>query len=567
MTSEPATKRKQVLKITRIFLCLLMFVSAMPTTGSAHFLWIASGSQAADGKVHVYFSESASPDDPDLLDRVVKLRLWQFSNSGTATPLTTAKDADSLVATPAAGDNSVFGLSHDYGVMSRGNETFLLKYHAKGYPSADPKSWRAVENAKYLPLEIVPHAHDGQIVLTILWQGKPLPEAAVVINGPGIETKLEAVADSQGSAAVALASRGLYSIRVKHVESASGNLEGKDYASIRHYATLSLSIGDKTSTATTSNPSPTTVPSTLPALEPGISSFGAAMIGDDLYAYGGHFGKPHHYSKQGQSDQLLRLNVKHPQKWEVVSTGPKRTGLAAVSHGGKFYRLGGFEARNDDSDKQSLWSMADFARFDPRTNEWEQLPSLPAGRSSHDALVIGDTLYLVGGWELQGEGNSKWHQTAYSLDLSSTQLVWNELPAPPFQRRALSLGEWRGKVYAIGGMQPEGGPTTATAVFDPVTQAWSDGPKLNGEPIEGFGSSAFLCAQRLCVTTIAGNVQVLADDGQKWVNTDKLAHPRFFHRMLPFNENQALVVGGASMQTGKIRELEILSFEPGIGSN
>ncbi len=40
-------------------------------------------------------------------------------------------------------------------------------------------------------------------------------------------------------------------------------------------------------------------------------------------------------------------------------------------------------------------SVADFARFDPATNTWQALQPLPGGRSSHDAVVVGDTLYVV----------------------------------------------------------------------------------------------------------------------------------------------------------------------------
>jgi uncharacterized GH25 family protein len=550
------------MRISRIALGLLLFVSAAPTSCRAHFIWVASGSQAKDGKVHVYFSESVSPDDPDLLDKIAKLQLWQFSKDGKATLLKTTKDADSFVADPVEGEGAVFAVSHDYGVLARGKETFLLKYHGKSQPSAKPQTWRAVASPEQLPLEIVARAEGDQTVLTVLWQGKPLAESVVTVTGSGIEHKLEATSNVKGEVSFALKSTGLFSIRAKHSEAIKGEFKGQAYGSVRHYATLGLSLGEDTTAAANVPPV-----SAFPSLDPGITSFGAAIIGDDLLVYGGHFGKPHHYSKQGQSDQLLRLNLKQPTKWDVIGTGPRRTGLAAVAHAGKFYRIGGFEARNEDADKQSLWSMSDFARFDPASDQWEQLPSLPAGRSSHDALVIGDTLYVVGGWELQGEGNSKWHDVSYSVDLSAPTLEWKELPKQPFQRRALSLGEWQGKVYAIGGMQSEGGITTETAFFDPATRTWGAGPKLNGESMEGFGSSAFLCGGQLCVTTYAGNLQVLSDDGSKWVNRGKLAYPRFFHRMLPLNTSQAVIVGGASMQTGKIRELEILPVVAGAAGD
>ena len=552
------------MKLTRLVLSLSLMIASAPASCWAHFLWIAAGPQAKDGRVHVYFSEAVEPDDPELLNKVAKLKLWQFAPDGRATELKTAKDADSLVADAVEGANPLFGISHEYGVLARGDETFLLMYHAKSLPSSDPETWRAAANVTKLPFEIVPSAAADKTLLTILWQGKPLAGSVVTVTGPGIEKKLEATSNDQGEVAFELKSAGLFSIRAKHSEATKGEQEGKAYSSVRHYATLALTVGPPAEKVTTATASPSIA---LPPLDPGVTSFGAAIIDNVLYVYGGHLGQPHHYSKEGQSDLLLKLELAQPTKWEVVSGGPKRTGLAAVAHGGKFYRIGGFEARNEEEEKQSLWSMPDFARFDPKTNEWETLPSLPEGRSSHDALVIGDTLYVVGGWEIQGSGETKWHDTAYTVDLSADKLEWKALPKPPFLRRALSLGEWQEKVVAIGGMQSEGGPTTATAIYDPRSQQWSDGPKLNGEPMEGFGSSAFLCADKLCVTTFAGNLQVLSADGSAWVNTGKLAHPRFFHRMLPLNASQAIIVGGASMKTGKVVELETISITQGAAGD
>jgi uncharacterized GH25 family protein len=544
---------------SRFLAASMLFVASLPAACSAHYLWIAAGSQTSDGKVHVYFSERVEPDDPDLLDKVTALKLWQISKEGSANELKTRKGTESLVADPVPIEGATFVLNHDYGVITRGNETFLLKYHAKCEPSPSPGNWRTISNPEQLPLEISARREGAETALTVVFQGKPLADAVVTVTGPGIESKIEATTNPDGEVAYKWKTAGIYSIRARHTEKIAGEFEGNSYASIRHYSTLSLTISEPPATTSTDS---TGTHSTLnlPVLDPGLTSFGAAMIGDDLYLYGGHFGKPHHYSIEGQSNQLLKLNLKDPAGWDVVSTGPRRTGLAAVSHGGKFYRIGGFEAQNPDGEKQSLWSTSDFACYDPATHQWTELTPLPAGRSSHDAVVVGDTLYVIGGWELHGEGNVKWHETAYSVDLTAPVPAWKELPTPPFRRRALSLGEWQSKVYVIGGMQSEGGVTTATAIFDPEHSRWSEGPKLNGESMEGFGSSAFLCADKLCVTTFAGNVQVLAGDGSRWVNTSRLTFPRFFHRMLPWSDGRAVIVGGASMQTGKIRELETITI-------
>ncbi len=522
-------------------LCVL---AAVPQGASAHFLWIVAGAQSPDGKAHVYFAEDASPDDPELLDRLGTLTVHQKVD-GKLVALKAAKGKDSLVADPGEAKSDVYALNHSYGVMSRGNSPpFLLKYHAKCLTSTEPSKWTATAGAEALPFELVPRFDGEKLVVRTLWQGKPLPAGEYVVAFEGTED-IKGTADERGEFSFKLPAGKPASIRVKHVDKTKGEHDGKAYEETRHYTTLVVTLGEN------ARPS-------LPPLEPPVTSFGAAILDGNLYVFGGHLGGAHHYSAEEQSDKLFRLNLKKPVGWETVATAPGRTGTALVAHGGKLYRVGGFVAKNKGEEKQLLESTADFARFDPVSGKWEELKPLPEGRSSHDAVVIGNKLYVVGGWTLNGAEKSVWHDTALVADLSADPIAWKEIPVP-FQRRAVSAGEWKGKLVAVGGMQSQGGPTTATAIYDPATQKWIDGPSLQGEKMDGFGSSSFLCGDHLYASTYSGKLQKLSDDGSKWEVVGQLAHPRFFHRMLPTDDGQLLIVGGASMTTGKIRELEILS--------
>ncbi|MBT6158160.1 MAG: PQQ-binding-like beta-propeller repeat protein [Planctomycetaceae bacterium] len=298
----------------------------------------------------------------------------------------------------------------------------------------------------------------------------------------------------------------------------------------------------------------------LPALPRAITSFGAAVLDDALYIYGGFHGVAHHYSDKGQSGDLLRLDLKKPTEWKVVAKGPKLQGHALVAQGGKLYRVGGFTAKNKDDEDQDLWSVPDFARFDPKTSKWEELPPMPSPRSSFDAIAIDDTIYVVGGWSMQGDKEADWQETAIAIDLSKSPLKWKEVAKPPFQRRALSVGTINGKLHAIGGMQPNGKITTNTAVYDPKTDSWSKGPKLPGDDMNGFGSACFPLGKRLFVTTATGKVLTLSNDGKSWTPTGKTPTARFFHRMLPVDDNHFGLLGGASMKTGKFSEVELLKI-------
>ncbi len=296
----------------------------------------------------------------------------------------------------------------------------------------------------------------------------------------------------------------------------------------------------------------------MPDLPFGITSFGAALVDSQLYVCAGQRGAAHSYSVEGLSDQFLRLDLRSHEKWETVGTVPRRAGLGMVSYGGKIYRVGGFEARNKEGQKDDLHSMGDFNRFDPATGQWESLTPLPKGRSSHDAVVVGSRVIVVGGWELRGDQPTVWDDTALSADLSAARPTWEELPKPPFHRRAFALGETQGKIYVLGGMQEKGGPTTTTYVLDLASKKWSIGPKLPGEGLEGFGGVAVTCGGQLFATTYAGKIWRLAEDGQSWQQAGELARARFFHRMLCSGGSSLIVVGGASMEEGKDLSVDIV---------
>lgn len=300
-----------------------------------------------------------------------------------------------------------------------------------------------------------------------------------------------------------------------------------------------------------------------PDLPEMVTSFGAAIVGDGLYIYGGHKGRAHEYYKEAQADTLWRLDLRHPKAWERLGQGPHLQGLAMVAHGSKLYRIGGFTAKNRDGESHDLWSSADVACYDPGSKQWTELSPLPEPRSSFDAAVLGDSIYVVGGWQMAGDAEKQWHSTAYALDLSSDSPRWAKLPAAPFQRRALAIAAYQGKIYVIGGMQQEGGPTTRVDVFDPDSQSWSQGPSIHGKPMDGFGCSAFATGGALYVSTYSGTLQKLAADGKSWETVKQLERDRFFHRMLPLSEDQLIVLGGASMKSGKFAEVDVIRLRQG----
>lgn len=290
-----------------------------------------------------------------------------------------------------------------------------------------------------------------------------------------------------------------------------------------------------------------------------IASFGAVVSDGWLYIYSGHIGKAHDHSKDNLSQHFRRMRLASGE-WENLPMQTPVQGLALVAHQGMVYRIGGMTAKNSAAEDADLHSTDDFCRYDPLTKQWTKLPSLPKGRSSHDAVVIDNRIYVCGGWELSGEDEGEWHNNALVFDLSKPNEVWESLPEQPFERRALAVSHFDGCLYVIGGMNSDHEIDRSVNVYDPKKKAWMEGPELPGEGMNGFGASAWNDGKRLYVSGSNGIVYRLADDGSAWKEIERLETPRFFHQLVP-SDNTILAVGGASMKTGHLNTIEPLDLD------
>lgn len=290
----------------------------------------------------------------------------------------------------------------------------------------------------------------------------------------------------------------------------------------------------------------------------GLTSFGAARLGDRVFIYGGHIGAAHEYSNASQNGKICSIDLNNPEAWDVIGEGPQLQGMAVVAHGGKLFRIDGAEARNPPGAAEELFYVDQFASFDPAANRWTGLPPLPEPRSSFDACAIDGVVYVIGGWNLEGEFAAVWHETALSFDLKNSHARWPEIDLPPFQRRALAVGVSTGCLVVIGGMQPSGKTTVAVAIYDPQIEKWSDGPPIpdDGE-LAGFGAACCQIDDQLVATSYSGGFFRVSRDFSQRERLGQLNTSRFFHRLLVGLESKAIIIGGANMELGRIREIEV----------
>jgi len=297
----------------------------------------------------------------------------------------------------------------------------------------------------------------------------------------------------------------------------------------------------------------------FPPLPTAVSSLGAVESDGYLYVYGGHAGKTHTYSTKDVLGTFHRLKLDGGAKWEELPGGPILQGMNLVAHGGKVYRIGGMQPRNEPGQPSDNVSVVDCARFDPKSNKWEQIPPLSAGRSSHDVVVVGDKLVVVGGWQSRGQGiQSVWHDTILILDPAAKTLDWRQVPQP-FQRRALTAAVLGTKVYVLCGLDAKADAHNRVDVFDTSTEKWTIGPEVPGGRI-GFSPAANTVVGRLIINTSEGIIYRLSEEGDAWEKVGTSSTKRIVHRLIPHGK-AAILVGGAKLGgAGNATELEVVTL-------
>ncbi len=287
-----------------------------------------------------------------------------------------------------------------------------------------------------------------------------------------------------------------------------------------------------------------------------VTSFGASVHGGWLYVLGGYFGTPHDYHREHQSDAFTRMNLLDGS-WETLPSPGAMQSVALVAHGEHLVRVGGMLIHNADGEPQALESTQEVARFDPLTKEWTALAPLPEPRSSHMAAVVGDHLYVAGGWRLAPEQDGIWTDSVLRLDLANEMATWESFPAP-FQLRGLTVCATDSELIVIGGMGAKGGFSNAVHVFDPVNEAWRRGPEFPGS---AFGVAATVSNDVVYASGKDGQVFAWSLEDDAWVALTSLAFPRFFHQIVAGDFGELLAVGGIG-PGGRVRHVERIEIEP-----
>ncbi|MEL7499765.1 MAG: kelch repeat-containing protein [Planctomycetota bacterium] len=541
-----------------ILLCIVFgFMATVGNVAKAHFIWV----YARDGKIQVVFGEGLEPDQAEFLAGLSTMKAYKIVD-GRRVGIELAKQVDGgqcwfEISTEDAGH--ALDIHCPYGIFGRGDKTMLLNYSAKYVNLANAKPAKV---AQELDLDLIPHLNNGEVKITAFFQGKPVKGVEIEVTRNAGESDY-ATTGRDGVATVKPISRFL--IRGKYTVEESGEFNGEKYSEKRYYCTLVLdTAADKIGATNTAEQDKSVASIKLEKLETklgkfpkGMTSFGGTVLGNRIFVIGGKSGKAHSYAKAYQNRNVYSLVIDGSNnEWQIVGENHGLQGLAIVGHGQHVYRIGGLEARNKEGDDHDLHSVSDFVAFDPEKKSWKTLPSLPAGRSSFDACLIGDDIYVVGGWTM-GDDESEWATTILKFDLTKPESDWQSIKAP-FETRALAVNAHDEKLIIVGGITNGGGPTNEVHIFDPKTNSWVQGAPVPTEGgMKAFGCSAVSLEGSLLVSTYDGGIYQMSKNASAWTKIHQLDTGRFFHQMLPVAKNRFALVGGSHMETGSHFEVEI----------
>lgn len=133
----------------------------------------------------------------------------------------------------------------------------------------------------------------------------------------------------------------------------------------------------------------------------------------------------------------------------------ERSEVVVAALNGKIYVAGGF------GDSGAL------LEYHPGANLWRKLPPPPRSVHHAGAAVLGERLYIVGGYR------GGWDPAAYLQEYNPETGKWRMRAPLPTARGAPAAAAVNGKIYAISGTGPYRVNTGVHEVYDPAADAWS----------------------------------------------------------------------------------------------
>jgi N-acetylneuraminic acid mutarotase len=211
----------------------------------------------------------------------------------------------------------------------------------------------------------------------------------------------------------------------------------------------------------------------------GVEELTGAVVNGKLYVFGawGGIGPSGNYGVFNFNEQY------DPNSNTWTSLAPKPTVVtdaATAVYEEEIYLFGGYYA--DEVNENPIFYDVVEA-YDPNTNSWRSVTTMPKALLSCAAAVVNDKAYIIGGYSPE---ENQLTRTVMTFDFQTEQWDVNSYEPLPEDRVHASLNRGitpviDGKIFLIGGGEgdmSEFWPSDKVDIYDTVSNTWQIGPSL-----------------------------------------------------------------------------------------
>src|SRR5437773_3050353 len=170
---------------------------------------------------------------------------------------------------------------------------------------------------------------------------------------------------------------------------------------------------------------------------------------------------------------LTRLYDITTDSWSLGSPAPlparSEAAYGDTTHAGFLYVIGG---------GNSGGVLSDLQRYDPVTDAWTTLASMPTARAGAVAAVVDNNLFVIGG-RLSAAGPCNGGPYLATVEKYDTDTdTWSTVAPLPSPRSDLAAVAHGGKIFVFGGCTGTASAPSVTNevdMYDPQTNTWATG--------------------------------------------------------------------------------------------
>jgi N-acetylneuraminic acid mutarotase len=159
-------------------------------------------------------------------------------------------------------------------------------------------------------------------------------------------------------------------------------------------------------------------------------------------------------------DKLTRFDPRTQEYEELPALPEPLNHIGMAAYGGDVYVVGGY-----GNVLNGLTAKRGFFRYSPATRSWTRLPPMPTARGAVATAVVGDRLYVA-----DGLATGKEMAVLEAYDFGEGR--WKRLAPPPTAREHVAAVALGGSLYVLGGRDARTDSLDTVERYDPETDRW-----------------------------------------------------------------------------------------------